>query len=214
MIDNAIIINSSYCESLKNVVRNNDSTSDDLKKAIIELGEELAKKIIEKFYLTNREIITPMERSINGLYFNYPRTVILTTKDDMNSLGIGLERKIKNSLRGYMDFEGRRGLQALTAPIRSLELPDSQNTPVVNLIIGKAVLATGCTAISLTKTAIRKYMPHNIIIVSIFYSEQGVIEIFEELPNINLFLVGKPDFLNQNGMLEPGIGNLDKRIHA
>jgi hypothetical protein len=119
-----------------------------------------------------------------------------------------------NSLSGFMDFKGRRGVTALDSPVRNIDLPHSSDEPVVNLIIGKAVLATGCTAISLTKESTRKYMPRRIIIASCFYSKKGVSELMHEIPNADLILVGEADKINNDGMLEPGIGNLDQRLHA
>ncbi len=213
MSTNLIVIKSSYHEAKKNIIRNRDATKEELQQTIIDLAEELAKKIQEKFYINEQDIITPMSCNITGPYLYHPRTVIITTKDDRDTLAFGFEKKFKNTILGFMDFEGRRGLQALKSPVRSIELPDSKE-PVVNLIVGKTVLATGCTAISLTKEAMQKYMPRQIIVASIFYSEQGIREIFDELPNVNLIVIGEPDSLNKEGMLVPGIGNLDERIHA
>ena len=195
-------------------MRSESSSPTSLNKAIINLGEEFAKVVIEKYDLAKKTIRTPMFHELEALVPIHSRSVIITTKDDFEFLGKGLSNKIDNSLLGFMDFEGRRGTTALNNPIRNIDLPHSSDEPVVNLIIGKAVLATGCTAISLTKESMRKYMPRRIIIASCFYSKRGVSELIHEIPNADLILVGEADKINDDGMLEPGIGNLDHRLHA
>lgn len=52
--------------------------------------------------------------------------------------------------------------------------------------MGKAVLATGCTAMHLTKSAIKKCMPRNVVIFSIFYTEEAIAELRRELPNVDI----------------------------
>lgn len=212
-MENITILESDYCQSQKSIIRSESSSPELLKKSIFNLGEEFAKTITEKYDLKQKTIRTPMSHTIEALLPKYSRSVIITTKDDFESLGMGLNNKLENSLLGYMDFEGRRGAAALDSPIRNIDLPNSTDEPVVNLIIGKAVLATGCTAVSLTKESVIKYMPRRIIIASCFYSKRGVSELMHEIPNADLILVGEDDRINDDGMLEPGIGNLDHRLH-
>ncbi len=113
-----------------------------------------------------------------------------------------------------MDFNGQRGVQALNTQIRHMELPDTKGQSVHTLIVAKAVLATGCTAIHLAKKAMSKYMPRNVIIASAFYSQNAIAELNHELPNSDIIVIGEPDVLDDEGMLIPGIGNLDHRLRA
>lgn len=133
------------------IVRSINSSKEDIKKALFLLGQEIGKKNIENYYLAEKEITTPMNESISSLLPKFPLSVIITTRDDIEHLGKGLATILDNCKLGYMDFEGRRGLEALNSSIRMLQLPEIKNKVVDSLIIGKAVLATGCTAISLTK---------------------------------------------------------------
>lgn len=142
----------------------------------------------------------------------FPLCAIITTKDDFEYLGKGISSVINNSIKGYMDFEGIRGTKALNAEIQNMILPEIKGQNVDTLIIAKAVLATGFTAINLAKNAIAKYLPRKIIIASVFYSESGVRELMHNIPNADIFLVGEHDSLNGDGMLVPGVGDLDKRI--
>ncbi len=212
-MQNVHIIETAYCQSQKSTIRSAKTPPEILAKSIKNLGEEFAKTIIEKYHLSEKKIQTPMEHSIDALMPDYLRSVVITTKDDFLSLGTGISQKLENVLNGYMNFEGRRGPEALDSMVRDMDLPNSKDEPVTNLIIGKAVLATGCTAISLTKEAVRKYLPRRVILVSIFYSKRGVSEVLGEIPNADIFLINGSDDINEDGMLIPGIGNLDQRLH-
>lgn len=207
-------LTTSYVKAQAAVVRSSASTSLQIQKAIQALGEEIGKQIVERYYLAPAEIQTPMKAIIRTLMPRYPVSVVITTKDDFLYFGNGIARIVDNCLRGYMDFEGRRGLQALDSPIRSIELPDAKAEPVDSLIVGKSVLATGCTAISLTKVAFQKYMPNRTIIAAAFYSQTGLRELRREFPQAEVFLIGEPDEIGSDGMLTPGVGNLDARTRG
>lgn len=139
---------------------------------------------------------------------------MISTRDDYYNFGKGIAQNFENPLRGYMDFGGLRGLEALSGPYLAIELPNvSSGRNVDNLIIAKSVLASGCTAIALAQKAIEKYRPKNIIIASIFYSEVGIREVLRDIyPTPSIIVVGEPDELNADGFLSPGVGNLDERM--
>lgn len=207
-------INSRYTEGQKSIVMDSSSSSDNIKESITNLGMELGKKIIEDYFSIENSFETPMRKKVERIYPDIPLCAIITTKDDFSYLGKGLSETITNSISGYMDFNGVRGKQALNSEIRHMELPESKGQNVHTLIIAKAVLATGCTAINLTKKAMNKYMPRNVIIASVFYSAQAIDELNHEVPNADIIVIGDPDSLDSNGMLVPGVGNLDQRLSA
>ena len=113
------------------------------------------------------------------------------------------------------DTPAEGGKDALSSPIRSMSLPEPRKEfPTDSVIIAKSVLATGCTAISLTRKAVEMYNPRNVIIASIFYSDIGIAEMLNEISTAQIFTFGKADSLDENGMLIPGVGNLDQRLNA
>ena len=65
---------------------------------------------------------------------------------------------------------------------------------------------------SLLERALNLYAPRTVIVTSIFYSEAGVSDLKEKFPNIEIILVGQADSIDQDGMLIPGVGSIDKRI--
>jgi len=205
-------INEPYVNAQTNIIRRASSAPAELKKSLYQVGNELGKKIVEKFYLKQCSIITPMNCDINAIIPEIPLSAVITTKDDMPFFGKGLVEVLGNCTLGYMNFEGRRGLQALNSPIRTIEFQDINHASVDLLVVGKSVLATGCTAISLTKTALAHFNPRMLIIVTIFYSNHGLNELVHDFPHASIFVIGEPDTLTKDGLLIPGVGLLDDRM--
>jgi hypothetical protein len=138
--------------------------------------------------------------------------VLMTTKGDMGHFGSGLREALEPCHLGYMDFGGRRGLAALNTPMREMYLPDIEGKAVKAVVVAKAVLATGCTAISLTGTAMAKFLPQLLVIVTIYYSAEGLSEVLRAFPNAIFVLIGEPQLRNTDEFLIPGIGLLDANI--
>jgi len=65
---------------------------------------------------------------------------------------------------------------------------------------------------ALARRVLEKYNPEKVIVASIFYSNQGVQEVQNEIKNAGIYVIGEPDSVRLDGMLVPGFGNLDKRL--
>ena len=205
------IISDAYCDALITEVRDKNSDSQRIKANLLALGQKIGSVIAGELLTEQREVHTPMNCRHIGLGFAKRRTVIVSTKDDYEYFANGIAEVIRDSARGYMDFDGVRGMQALVQPVRSINLPVVNNVNCV--IIAKSVLATGCTAISLTKKSIEQYNPRHVVIATVFYTETGVYELLDSLATAEIYAYSEPDLLNSNGMLIPGIGNLDERLN-
>lgn len=116
-----------YVIAQANTIRQQKSTSDGLKKSAYKIGAEIGKKIIEKYFLKKETIITPEGCAVEANIPEIPLSVIVTTKDDLKYFGQGLAISLENCKQGYMDFEGRKGFEALNHPIREIELPLIKN---------------------------------------------------------------------------------------
>lgn len=205
-------IDSRFAEAQKSIVMDSSSSKAALRQSVWLLGQEMGKKVIEDYFLSKGTLQTPMNVQVERIVPTVPLCAIVTTRDDFEFLGKGISSVLYNSIAGYMDFEGRRGLQALNAQIQHVELLEPKGQHVHTLIVAKAILATGCTAIHLTRSAMSKYMPRQIIISSIFFSEHAVAELHHEIPNADIIVIGSPDSLDEDGMLVPGVGILDQRL--
>lgn len=75
-------------------------------------------------------------------------------------------------------------------------------------------MPTGCTAISLLRKAIEKYDPQKVIVAAVFHSEQGIKDIKAEMRNCKIYICGHSDDLNKVGLLEPGVGDIDRRTQT
>ena len=204
-----VIIND-YAVALQNSIRDKNAKSDILRKNLFTLGNGVGQKIAEKYFLEEKTVETPMGEKHKGIQITSNPIVVVSTKDDYQFFGNGVASVFSNADRGFMDFAGVRGEEALSCPLRAVKLPDKDEVEAV--IVAKSVLATGCTAISLAKRAAEKYNPQYLIIASVFYSEQGIADLQRACKNAEIFVVGAPDKLRTDGMLIPGFGNLDERL--
>lgn len=194
------------------VVRNRDSEPEDIRKALRILGQEMGKQILSARFLVPVTVTTPMNDHVETLALAAHTSIVITTKFDLETFGQALSVTLNSTKVGYMNFEGRRGIEALSAPVREIELPEVRNGVVDAIVIAKSCLATGCTAVSLAKTAIQEYSPGEIIVAAVFYSMHGLREFEDAFPHSQIFIVGDPDEMDDNGLLHPGIGLLEERI--
>lgn len=204
------IISNDYAIALRNQIRDADTDSNTLKHLLVTLGNGIGQKIIEKYFLEERIIVTPMGEKHSGYHISNKKIVVVSTKDDYKYFGNGVASVFQNVSRGFMDFAGVRGKDAFTCPLREINLPDKNDVDAV--VIAKSVLATGCTAITLAKRSVEKYNPEYLFIASVFYSEEGVQDIEKKCRCSKVFVIGEPDQLRYDGMLVPGFGDLDKRL--
>ena len=136
-------IEDSYTEILVTKVRNTATPKDELQNALRLLGQRMGQIISSELFSEKCEITTPMGYKHIGLCTIPHNTVIISTRDDYNYFAEGIQSTMNNVVRGYMDFEGRRGKDALSSPIRSMSLPEPRKEfPTDSVIIAKSVLAT------------------------------------------------------------------------
>lgn len=204
------IIWDKYAIALKNEIRDKNAKSQELKDLLFKLGNGVGQKIVEKHFLVERKVNTPMGEEHKGIHISDKGMVVISTKDDYEYFGNGLASIFPNISRGYMDFAGARGKDALTCSLREINLPDKDDVEAV--IIAKSVLATGCTAITLAKRAVEKYNPNYLFIASVYYSRQGIQDVQNKCKGSEIFVIGEEDQLRSDGMLVPGFGNLDQRL--
>lgn len=200
---------------LETQIRNKDTDSAELKQALEELGRIMGDEIFGRTRLSSKSIITPLFSKFGGkeLQKDEGISVVISTKDDYSYFANGIASGFNTRYRGYIDFGGARGISAYSSPFRSLDLPDiRKDLCVKRVIIAKSVIATGCTAVTLAQKAIAKYYPEELIIVAPFYSQQGIDELQAELKAAKIYVAFGPDEINEDGMLVPGVGNLDKRL--
>ena len=55
-------------------------------------------------------------------------------------------------------------------------------------------------------------MPRELIVVAPFYSTQGADELQAELKNAEIDAAFGPDEIDSDGLLVPGVGNIDARL--
>ncbi|WP_100444016.1 uracil phosphoribosyltransferase [Glycomyces xiaoerkulensis] len=205
-------LGSPYLTYLSGIVRNRESGPSEIRDALLRLGEEVGSSILAECFLRQTTITTPMEEHVESLAATKDLSVVITTRFDLETFGSTLSASLVPSKLGFMNFEGRRGFDALNSPVREIELPDLRNRTVDSVVIAKSCLATGCTAVSLARTALQEYMPRRMILVAVFYSLAGLRELEDSFPHSEIFVVGEPDEIDGEGILHPGVGLLEARM--
>lgn len=207
-------VNNRYIQVLETKIRDQNTSVEELKKSLLELGTLVGQEICADNMLSDVIVNTPMEATYSGVKIDESKEyVVISTKDEYEYFANGIARQLDSCNRGYMEFSRGKKEDEFCAPIRAMDLPDIKTgKPVEYVIIAKSVLATGCTAILLAKKAIDKYMPKGIIIASAFYSISGVLELKNQVPHAKIYVCMDPDDINAEGMLLPGVGNLDLRL--
>ena len=201
---------------LETIIRDEQTSLEDLRMALFQLGEAMGDEILGIKNTTIKNIKTPMKLWFRGKKLkqtNPELTIVISTKDDYQYFARGISSNFKLIYQGWMDFNGVRGALAYSNSFRSVEFPQiPTGSKVKRVIIAKSVIASGCTAITLAKKARDEYYPEELIIVAPFYSQKGIDELNAELNPTDIFVAFGPDELDDQGLLIPGVGNLDKRL--
>lgn len=198
-------------EAYKNRIRDFGTLPEHLPNAIERLGRQVANQILEQLLMASTSITTPMGTTFEGVLPIAQNTLVVTTKEDYPFLGMSIAHELDTQHIGYIHMEGSRGLQALVAPIREMRFPQNIG-PLDLVVVAKSVIATGCTASTLVRRAAEQLQPAKVVVAALFYSERGLSELGDALPNIQIIVLGEPDRLTSDGLLEPGLGILEDRL--
>ncbi len=175
------------------------------------MGEEL----IGQERMVTKKISTPLTKIFHGkqLVKDNGISIIISTRDDYDYFAKGISKGCDIIYRGYIDFLGHRGESVYSSPIRSIEFPEIKVAgEIKRIIIAKSVIASGCTAITLAKSAMSRFEAEELIIVAPFYCKKGVEELQAELRRAKMYVAFGPDEIDTDGMLIPGVGNIDQRL--
>lgn len=200
---------------LETMIRDRETGCAQLRNALLALGNTFGEEILYDRSTIPFNVTTPLSRKFSGKKLRHPEgeSVIISTKDDYEYFARGIAEAFTSTYRGWINFEGARGKDVFSSPVRDIRLPAIKSgQSVQQVIIAKSVIASGCTAISLAKRAYEEYMPRELIIVAPFYSMQGANELQAELKNAEIYVAFGPDKIDSAGFLVPGVGNIDARL--
>lgn len=200
---------------LETIIRNKDTTTQELRKALTDLGKMMGSEALGHSNLLKKKIVTPLLSLFSGVDLGDDNgiSIIISTKDDYSFFADGIAQGFSSAYRGFIDFANVWGKNIYSSSYRSIEFPEIKPTmSVKRIVIAKSVIASGCTAVTLAKVALSKYYPKELLIIAPFFSQQGVDELQEELHSAKIYTAFGPDELNENGLLVPGVGNIDARL--
>ena len=78
-------------------------------------------------------------------------------------------------------------------------------------IILDPIIATGGTAVAAIQT-LRDWGVSKIVIISVLGSEPGVTKAIEEWESVEIWVAGMDGYLNEKGMIVPGVGDVGDRL--
>ena len=78
-------------------------------------------------------------------------------------------------------------------------------------IILDPIIATGGTAVAAIQT-LRDWGVSKIVIISVLGSEPGVTKAIEEWESVEIWVAGMDSYLNEKGMIVPGVGDVGDRL--
>jgi len=206
-----IRINSTYATLLAGRIRDSNSDRKTVTDALVAVGFELGRTITELLPTESAPIITPMNERIDAVVVPEEWNLVVTTKQDCGTLGYALRCAVGGAYSGYIDFGRRRGQDVLQSPVREICFPAAL-PPIGTVIVGKTVLATGCTAISLVRLALERTRAKRLVVATAFYSMEAISELRTAFNDVIVVCIGDPDRLDENGMLRPGVGIIEERV--
>lgn len=155
---------------------------------------------------------TPLGMIARGPTITKEHVVIVSKREDGEWFSRGLADVFPLTSLGWFDFAGARGPDARKAGPKALELPSLPLNTVRRVIVAKAAIASGCTVAEMAHRAVRKYRAKELVIAGAFYTERGLNEVWADLPYAEFYVIGKPDTLNPELLLVPGVGMLSDRL--
>jgi uracil phosphoribosyltransferase len=209
-----IIVKDEYIEALKLRIRDMRTDGARIARDLQLLGQEMAKHLVKHFFLEQRQVVTPMDHTVDGLAPAIPQCVIVSKHEEHAHFATGAQYILDGSERGFVDFGGKRGPEVSKREPVGVKFPSLRGNDVDTIVVAKAGIAGGCTVKEMARLATEKYGPCRIVFMAAFYTREGVDGIRREFAKGTFVVAGDPDTLNNERMLIPGIGQLNERLRS
>lgn len=199
-------------KSLLTRVRNEDLYGHDLKETLKKVSSVFVEELASLLEFQEKTVSTPMGREFRGSQCKSDDILIVSTFEDNEIMATEIGSFFGNVSYGKLEAVRKKDETCgWSASVHYTEFPkDIKNVNTV--IFCKTVLATGCTAKSIIKATCELVRPTKIVILSVIGSNQAVEEISEEFGWINIDFVFADIDEVKDGMLIPGVGDIEKRL--
>lgn len=201
-----------YLSQLITQARARETSAGEFRVLLRKIGVFFGYEIANMLEYEKVNIITPMNATHSGARL-CDNVIIVSSFEDADYFTAGIQDVFPFALLGKIDaarvfIEGR-----WHAPIQTAELPKEVPAESV-VIIAKAILASGCTAISLIGKVLEIAKPTTVIVAAIIAHQNACYEISSEYPDVPMkYMIGEMDpILDEKGYVIPGIGNISERL--
>lgn len=187
-------------------------TPEEFRNLLTRIGEFFGYEIANLLDFEPISVTTPLGVKARGIK---PAGAILLVSsfEDADYFARGIRLVLPNVKMGKIDAVRQQFGEQWRASIQRVNLP--QDVPREStVIIAKAVLASGCTAIALIGETLKLSKPKRVIVAAIIAHKGAYKEIEQEYPYIPMqFVIGEEDpILDNRGFVVPGIGNIPERL--
>lgn len=175
---------------LQTKIKNKETKQNEIKGSLFKLGQYMGEEILGTEF-SKKELITTNEGyKILGLSIEIKTSLVISTKEDYDTFAAGISNCINGSKRAYIGFENINGIHS----IMTFCLPGIESSKNIDtVIIAKVVLANRDVLASILRKVVEKYRPQNIIVCSIFYTEEGINKVHIDIPDCTIYVCGKSE---------------------
>lgn len=201
-----------FLSQLITQARTRETNPEEFRELLRRIGVFFGYEIVNMLEYEQINVITPMNVEHHGARLR-DSVVIVSSFEDADYFAAGIKDVFPLAFVGKIDAVRTYVVGRWRAPIQRAELP--REVPFESVVvIAKAILASGCTAISLIGKTLEIVKPKTVIVAAIIAHQDACHEIANEYPYIPIeFIIGEIDpVLDERGYVIPGIGNISERL--
>lgn len=201
---NVTIINHSLIKHKLSIIRNMHTTSNEFRKLLKEIGSLMTYEATRNLDLLDVKVPTPITTADCQVLAD--DIVICPVLRAGLGMADSIHEMIPTAKIGHIGLY--RDEETLETKEYYLKLPKTIATSIVILV--DPMLATGNTAVYavnlLKKAGVKK-----IIYVGLVGVQEGIDNLHQAHPDVEIFLAAKDEKLNENGYIVPGLGDCGDR---
>jgi uracil phosphoribosyltransferase len=203
---------SQFLRFLITQARAHETNATEFRELLRKIGLFFGYEIANMLEYEEVNVTTPMNADHHGVRL-CNNVVVVSSFEDADYFAAGIRDVFPLALVGKIDALRTYAEGRWRAPIQKAELP-KEVPPESAVVIAKAILASGCTAISLIGKTLEIVKPKSMIVAAIIAHQDACHEIANEYPYVSMeFMIGEMDpVLDEKGYVIPGIGNISDRL--
>ncbi|MBQ48920.1 MAG: uracil phosphoribosyltransferase [Zetaproteobacteria bacterium] len=190
------------------IMRNKDTSCTKFRTLMNEISTLLAYEVTRDLELVEKEIETPMTTMV-APFLKESQVALISILRAGNGLLTGILNLLPSAKVGHIGLY--REPETLVAIEYYFKMPNDISSR--KALVVDPMLATGhsaCAAIF----ALKKAKPKSITFVSLLASPEGIKEVQEQHPDVNIFTASIDEKIDEHGYIIPGLGDAGDRIYG